>query len=203
VEVTVWSIPTLVVLFLGGIAWIGSHELDPARPIVSRVAPLQVQVVSLDWKWLFIYPELGVASVDRLVVPAGTPLRLQLTSTGVMNSFFVPQLGSQIYTMAGMTTSLHLQADRVGTYAGLSAQFSGDGFSDMRFDTVSLPGDAFAQWLASVRAAPQALDGPAFAALARPGVAASAATYGRVAPGMFEAILAASVKSPASAPAME
>ena len=203
VEVTVWAIPTLVILFLGGIAWIGSHDLDPARPLASKAAPLDVQVVSLDWKWLFIYPRLGVASVNRLVVPAGTPLRLQLTSTGVMNSFFVPQLGSQIYTMAGMTTTLHLQADRPGTYAGLSAQFSGDGFSDMRFDTVALSGDAFAQWLASARARPDALDAPAVARLARPGVAASAATWGRVAPGLFDAILAASVKPSAPMPAME
>ncbi len=202
VEVTVWAIPTLVILFLGGIAWIGSHDLDPARPLASKAAPLDVQVVSLDWKWLFIYPRLGVASVNRLVVPAGTPLRLQLTSTGVMNSFFVPQLGSQIYTMAGMTTTLHLQADRPGTYAGMSAQFSGDGFSDMRFDAVALSPADFAAWLASARASPGTLDTTAAAALARPGVAASAALFGHVAPGMFEAILAASVKRPAPAMAM-
>ena len=198
VEVTVWAIPTLVILFLGGIAWIGSHDLDPARPLAAKAAPLEVQVVSLDWKWLFIYPEQGVASVNRLVVPAGTPLRLHLTSAGVMNSFFVPQLGTQIYTMAGMTTTLHLQADRSGTYAGLSAQFSGDGFSDMRFDAVALPAAGFAEWVAAARASPGVLDAPAYATLARPGVAASAATYGRVAPGLFEAILAASAKPPAA-----
>jgi cytochrome o ubiquinol oxidase subunit 2 len=202
VEVTVWAIPTLVVLFLGGIAWIGAHDLDPARPLASKAAPLDVQVVSLDWKWLFIYPAQGVASVNRLVVPAGTPLRLQLTSASVMNSFFVPQLGSQIYTMPGMTTTLHLQADRPGSYAGLSAQFSGDGFSDMRFDAVALPAAAFAQWLASARADPDTLDVPAYTALARPGVAASAATFGHVAPGMFKAILATSVKQATPAPSM-
>jgi cytochrome o ubiquinol oxidase subunit 2 len=201
VEVTVWSIPTLVVLFLGGIAWIGSHELDPARPVASRAVPLDVQVVSLDWKWLFIYPSLGVASVNRLVVPAGTPLRLQLTSASVMNSFFVPQLGSQIYTMAGMTTTLHLQADRAGTYAGLSAQFSGDGFSDMRFDAVALPPDQFAQWLASARASTASLDAAGYAALAKPGVAASAAAFGHVAPDLFHTILAASTKPAAAASA--
>ena len=203
VELTVWAIPTLVVLFLGGIAWIGSHDLDPARPLASKTAPLDVQVVSLDWKWLFIYPDLGVASVNRLVVPAGTPLRLQLTSLTVMNSFFVPQLGSQIYTMPGMTTTLHLQADRPGTYDGLSAQFSGDGFSDMRFDTVALPAAGFADWLAGARAAPGALDAPALAALARPGLAASSATYGRVQPGLFNSMLATSVKSATPAMAME
>jgi cytochrome o ubiquinol oxidase subunit 2 len=196
VEVTVWAIPALVVLFLGGIAWIGAHDLDPARPLAAKTAPLEVQVVSLDWKWLFIYPAQGVASVNRLVVPAGTPLRLRLTSAGVMNSFFVPQLGSQVYTMAGMTTTLHLQADRPGIYPGLSAQFSGDGFSDMRFDAVALAPAAFADWLAGARAHPGALDTPAYATLARPGIAASAATWGQVAPGLFDTILATSVKSP-------
>ena len=204
VEVTVWSIPTLVVLFLGGIAWIGSHDLDPARPLPSSAAPLEVQVVSMDWKWLFIYPAQGVASVNRLVVPAGTPLRLQLTSASVMNSFFVPQLGSQIYTMPGMTTTLHLQADRPGTYAGLSAQFSGDGFSDMRFDAVALAPADFADWLERARTQPGTLDAPALAALARPGVAASAAAFGQVAPNLFQTILSASTKpsGAASAPVM-
>ena len=203
IEVTVWAIPTLVVLFLGGIAWIGSHDLDPARPLAAKAAPLDVQVVSIDWKWLFIYPSLGVASVNRLVVPAGTPLRLQLTSASVMNSFFVPQLGSQIYTMAGMTTTLHLQADRAGTYAGLSAQFSGDGFSDMRFDTVAVPPEQFAQWLASARASTASLDAAGYAALAKPGVAASAATFGHVAPDLFQAILAGSTKSASTTMAMQ
>ena len=198
IEVTVWSIPALVILFLGGIAWIGSHDLDPARPLSSRSPPLTVQVVSLDWKWLFIYPELGVASVNRMVVPAGTPLRLRLTSATVMNSFFVPQLGSQIYTMGGMTTTLHLLADHPGTYAGLSANFSGDGFSDMRFDAVALAPDEFARWLAGVRSAAAPLDAAHYAALARPGVAAATATYAPVAPGLFEAILADTSKAPAA-----
>ncbi len=204
VEVTVWAIPTLVVLFLGGIAWIGSHDLDPARPVASTAQPMNVQVVSLDWKWLFIYPDLGVASVNRLVVPAGVPLKLHLTSASVMNSFFVPQLGSQIYTMAGMTTTLHLRADQAGTYAGLSAQFSGDGFSDMRFDTVALPPAQFAQWLASARASPATLDAAAYAALAKPGVAASSPAFGHVAPDLFRTILSISTRpaGAASAPVM-
>ncbi len=202
IEVTVWAIPTLVVLFLGGIAWIGSHDLDPARPLAGKAAPLRVQVVSLDWKWLFIYPDLGVASVNRLVVPAGTPLQLQLTSSGVMNSFFVPQLGSQIYTMAGMTTTLHLQADHAGTWPGLSAQFSGNGFSDMRFDAVATTPAQFDQWIAAVRAAAGTLDAPRYAQLALPGVAASTPTWGQVAPGLFQSILAMSVQPPAAAMAM-
>jgi cytochrome o ubiquinol oxidase subunit 2 len=199
IEVTVWAIPALVVLFLGGIEWIGSHQLDPARPLASRTPALRVQAVSLDWKWLFIYPDLGVATVNRLVLPAGAPVRLQLTSASVMNSFFVPQLGTQIYAMAGMTTSLNLQADRPGTYPGLSAQFSGDGFSDMRFDAVALAQAQFAQWLAGVRAAPQVLDAARYAELARPSIAAAPMAFGRVAPDLFQAILADSVKPPPAA----
>jgi len=200
VEVTVWSIPALVILFLGGIAWIGSHDLDPARPIASSRPPLSVQVVSLDWKWLFIYPDLGVASVNRLVVPAGTPLRLRLTSASVMNSFFVPQLGSQIYTMGGMATSLNLQADTPGTYPGLSANFSGGGFSDMRFDAVALPPADFERWLAATRAGDDTLDAPRYAVLAHPGIAPAPATFARVAPGLFNAIVAETARPGASTP---
>ena len=202
VEVTVWAIPALVVLFLGGLCWIGSHQLDPARPMASGTAPLKVQVVSLDWKWLFIYPGLGVASVNRLVVPAGTPLRLQLTSASVMNSFFVPQLGSQIYTMPAMTTTLHLQADQAGTYAGLSAQFSGDGFSDMRFDAVALPPAQFARWLADVRGGAATLDAAQLGALAKPGLAPSA-VYAHVAPGLFQAIVSGAAKPGPAVMAMQ
>jgi cytochrome o ubiquinol oxidase subunit 2 len=134
IEMIIWSIPALVILFLGGIAWTWSHDLDPPRPLAESTAPLDIEVVSLDWRWLFIYPHEGIASLNRLVVPAGVPLRFRLTSTTVMNSFFVPQLGSQIYAMPNMVTRLNLKADQPGTYEGLSAQFSGDGFSDMRFD---------------------------------------------------------------------
>ena len=121
-EIIVWAVPALVITFLGGIAWFGSHSLDPYAPLDSKSKPLEVEVVSLDWKWLFIYPGEGVASLNKLVVPAGMPVHFKLTSNGVMNSFFVPQLGSQIYTMAGMTSQLSLQADETGTYAGLARQ---------------------------------------------------------------------------------
>ena len=147
IELVTWSIPALIIMFLGGIAWISTHDLDPPVPLRSAVAPIDVEVVSLDWKWLFIYPDQAVASINRLVVPAATPIRFRLTSATVMNSFFVPQLGSQIYTMPRMTTRLNLQADRPGVYRGLSAQFSGDGFSDMRFDVVAVSPDGFARWL--------------------------------------------------------
>src|SRR5262249_28189871 len=107
----------------GGVAWVGAHSLEPRQPLVSTEAPVPVQVVSLDWNWLFIYPDQGVASVNRLIIPAGAPIRFDITSSGVMNSFFVPQLGSQIYAMAGMVTRLHLKADRPGRFWGFSAQY--------------------------------------------------------------------------------
>ena len=196
IELVVWAIPAMVVLLLGGIAWIGSHELDPPRPLASKVAPLEVEVVSLDWKWLFIYPRLGLASVNRLVVPAGTPIAFRLTSASVMNSFFVPRLGSQIYTMAGMATRLHLQADRPGRYPGLSAQYSGEGFSDMHFVVEALPPADFARWAAAARGVGTALDAAGYAALARRGTVAVPVTYGGVAPGLFDAVVAMRAPAP-------
>ena len=129
-----WSIPLLTIMLLGGVTWIGSHDLDPARPLVSKEEPLDVQVVSLDWKWLFIYPDQRVASVNRLVIPAGTPVHFTLTSASVMNAFFIPDLGSMIYTMNRMATNLNLIADEPGEFLGLSTMFSGDGFADMHFN---------------------------------------------------------------------
>src|SRR5271168_1802983 len=146
-EFVVWSIPALVVILLGGVIWISAHELDPRAPIPGGAKPLEVEVASLDWKWLFIYPDQGIAAVNQLVIPTETPVRFRLTSATVMNSFFVPQLGSQIYTMPGMTTRLMLQADQAGTYKGISAQFSGEGFSDMRFDFVAAPVSEFRSWI--------------------------------------------------------
>src|SRR5258708_3323573 len=161
-EMLVWSIPIMTVLLVGGVAWVGAHDLDPRKPIVSSVKPITVQVVSLDWKWLFIYPEQGIASVNQLTIPVGTPVSFELTSSGVMNSFFVPQLGSQIYTMAGMTTRVQLQADYPGKYPGLSAQFSGDGFADMRFTVDAVPTVNFAQWVDATRGAGPVLDAQAY-----------------------------------------
>jgi cytochrome o ubiquinol oxidase subunit II len=187
IEIIVWAIPTLVIAFLGGIAWISSHDLDPPRTIDST-APLELEVVSLDWKWLFIYPGDGIASVNRLVVPVGRPVRFRLTSASVMNSFFVPQLGSQIYTMPGMTTQLNLRADEAGQYKGFSAQFSGDGFSDMRFEVAAVPADQFASWVERAKAQGRALDQAAYDALAQPSKAVEPATYAPVADGLFESI---------------
>jgi cytochrome o ubiquinol oxidase subunit 2 len=188
-EVLVWAIPAMTVLLVGGVAWVGAHDLDPRKAISAAAKPVTVQVVSLDWKWLFIYPEQGIASVNHLVVPAGTPISFELTSSGVMNSFFVPQLGSQIYTMSGMTTHLQLQADHPGSYRGLSAQFSGDGFADMRFVVDAVPDQQFQQWVASTHDKGPTLDTQSYADLAKPSEAVAPFTYGAVSPDLFNAIV--------------
>src|SRR5262249_20073388 len=133
VEFVTWSIPALVVILVGGVAWIGSHQLDPRAPLPGGQKPIEIDVVALDSKWLFISPDQRVAALNQLVIPAGTPVSFRLTAATVMNAFFVPQLGSQIYTMPGMATHLNLLADKPGEYIGFSSNFSGDGFSDMRF----------------------------------------------------------------------
>jgi cytochrome o ubiquinol oxidase subunit II len=186
-ELLVWSVPALVILFLGGIAWIGSHDLDPAKPLKAQA--LQIDVVSLDWKWLFIYPGQQVASVNRMVVPAGVPLHLRVTSATVMNVFFVPRLGSQIYSMSGMATQLNLQADQPGTYPGLSANFSGDGFSDMRFNFEALPAGQFDEWIAASKSTGGVLDDAAYRGLLRQSSGIQPYTYGSVQPGLFDRIV--------------
>lgn len=188
IEMIVWAIPALVIIFLGGIAWIGSHRLNPPDPIASMQKPVEVEVVSLDWKWLFIYPTEGIASVNRLVVPVGTPVHFKLTSATVMNSFFVPQLGSQIYTMPNMTTQLNLQADTTGVYKGLSAQFSGDGFSDMRFELAAVTDNQYQDWIKATQAKGNKLDTDRFTVLARPSNANQPETFAPVEPQLFETV---------------
>jgi cytochrome o ubiquinol oxidase subunit 2 len=189
IEFVVWSIPALIVILLGGVIWIGSHQLDPRAPIPAKADPLRVDVVALDWKWLFIYPDQRIAAVNQLVIPAGTPVHFRLTSATVMNSFFIPQLGSQIYTMGGMTTHLNLLADAPGEYPGFSANFSGDGFSGMRFIAKAVPAGDFNAWVKGVRGTGSALDDAGYAKLAKPSEAVPPITYRSVEPKLFERIL--------------
>jgi cytochrome o ubiquinol oxidase subunit 2 len=189
IELIVWSIPALVVFFLGGIAWIGSQLLDPARPLSSSAKPLEIQVVSLDWKWLFIYPEQRVASINHVVAPAGVPLHFSITSATVFNVFFVPELGSEIYSMYGMTTQLNLQADRPGVYPGLSAHFSGDGFSDMAFDLEAVSAEQFSAWARATSASGPILDEGAYRRLLEQSENLKPYTYRTVQPGLFDAIV--------------
>jgi len=190
IELIVWSIPALVIILLGGVIWIGSHELDPAKPLISRARPLEVQAVSLDWKWLFIYPEFHIASVNELVIPADVPLHFSLTSASVMNVFFVPQLGSMIYTMNGMRTQLYLQADAPGTFRGQSSHFSGDGFSDMHFNVRALPADQFTAWAQQTHSTGPVLDTGSYAALVKQSVAGTPFTYRDADPALFQQIVA-------------
>ena len=206
IELVVWGIPLLTIMLLGGITWIGSHDLEPSKPLASAKPPLKVEVVSLDWKWLFIYPEQGIATVNQLVVPAGTPVSYKLTSATVWNVFFVPQFGTMIYTMPRMTTRLNLQADRQGVYDGLSAHFSGDGFPGMQFKAEVLPADQFAMWAQGAHGQGGALDARAYAELSKPSSYVKPMTYGAVAPGLFDAIVAnrvAQLHLPQAAPATE
>ena len=198
-EFVVWSIPALTVILLGGVIWIGSHQLDPRAAIPGKSDPLRVDVVALDWKWLFIYPDQGVAAVNQLVIPAGTPVEFRLTSATVMNSFFVPQLGSQIYTMGGMTTHLNLLADKPGEYPGFSANFSGDGFSEMQFVVKSVPAGDFNAWLEQVRGAGPVLDDAGYAELAKPSKAVPPTTYRSVKSNLFERIIDQTVEGPEKA----
>ena len=167
-EFVVWSIPALIVILLGGVIWIGSHQLDPHAPIPGKSDPLRVDVVALDWKWLFVYPEQGIAAINQLVLPVGTPVQFRLTSATVMNSFFIPQLGSQIYAMGGMTTHLNLLADNPGEFPGFSANYSGGGFAEMRFVAKAVPAGDFDAWVNQVRGSGSALDETTYAELAKP-----------------------------------
>jgi cytochrome o ubiquinol oxidase subunit 2 len=189
IELVVWAIPALTIMLLGGIAWIGSHALDPAKPLESTKPPINVQVVSLDWKWLFIYPDQHIATVNQLVVPAGTPVNFRLTSATVWNVFFVPQMGSMIYTMPRMAVRLNLEADRVGVFPGRSAHFSGDGFPGMEFNVRAVPPEQFAAWIQAAHAAGPVLDGRAYAELSKPTSYVKPMTYSNVAPGLFDAVL--------------
>lgn len=193
IELVVWAIPVLTIALLGGITWIGSHQLDPGKPLASKVKPLNVEVVSLDWKWLFIYPDQGIATVNQLVVPAGTPINFRLTSATVWNTFFVPQMGSMIYTMPGMTTRLNLEADRQGVFPGRSAHFSGDGFPGMEFNVNSVSPQQFAAWVQGAHGSAQALDAGSYAQLSKPSSYVKPMTYSAVAPGMFDAIVSGKV----------
>jgi len=188
-EMVVWSIPAMVILLLGGIAWVGSHDLDPPKALASEEKAIDVEVVSLDWKWLFIYPGQGIASVNKLVIPAGVPVSFRLTSETVMNSFFIPELGSQIYTMHGMVSRLNLQADTPGKYPGMSAQFSGDGFSGMTFVAEAVSRDQFDRWVASTKEEGRPLDAASYAQLSEPSKNVAPATYSAVTDGLFDQIL--------------
>ena len=165
VELVVWSVPLIIIIVLGVITYKTSYSLDPRQQIEPQTQPMRIQVVALDWKWLFIYPEQEIATVNELAIPVNTPVEFLITSDTVMNSFFVPQLGSMIYAMAGMENQLYLIADQEGTFRGMSANYSGFGFSGMKFDTHSYNENDFDDWMEKVKSSANPLSQEAYDSL--------------------------------------
>ena len=203
-ELVIWAAPLLIIICLGALTWAGTHLLDPyralsrtapGRPIPAEVRPLEVNVVALDWKWLFILPEQGIATVNELAVPVDRPLRFRLSSSSVMNSFYVPALAGQIYAMPGMETKLHAVINRPGRYTGFSANYSGAGFSGMRFAFHGMEQAAFDRWVAEVKSGADILDRSAYLALERPSENEPARRFARVETGLFDAVVNLCVES--------
>jgi len=189
IEAVVWAVPIAIILVLGVITWKTTHELDPYKPLESSVKPIEIQVVSLDWKWLFIYPEQHIATVNEIQFPAGTPVNFKITSDTVMNVFFIPQLGSQIYAMAGMQTQVNLIANEPGVYDGLSTNFSGAGFPDMVFKATAGTQQEFDAWVAKVKASPNKLGLDNYGELAKPSTKDPVKYFSNVEPVLFTAVL--------------
>ncbi len=189
IEAVMWSIPIAIVAVLAVICWRTSHQLDPFRPIPSTQRPVHIEAVALNWKWLFIYPDQHVATVNEVAMPVGVPVVFHLTSATVMNSFFIPRLGSQIYAMANMQTAVNLVASLPGTYRGISANFNGDGFSGMTFKVKAMSRGDFNQWLAKAASAGQTLDASAYRALEKPSENVPVRYYSQVMPELFQQIL--------------
>lgn len=189
IEAVVWIIPCIIIAILATLTWTSTHELDPYKPLKSDVKPLNIDVVAMDWKWLFIYPDLNIATVNQIAMPVGTPVNFRITSATVMNSFFIPQLGSQIYAMSGMQTKLSLIADHPGTYAGISSNFSGPGFSGMRFTAIATDQKGFDDWVAKARATDNPLTKTVYAELNKPSEDNKVTFYSSTPPSMFDFIL--------------
>ena len=188
IEAVVWTIPIIIIAILGTITWKTTHALDPFKPIVADKKPMTIEVVSLDWKWLFIYPEQGIATVNELAFPKDVPVEFKVTSNSVMNSFFIPQLGGQIYAMAGMQTKLHLIGNEAGKYDGISSSFSGRGFSGMKFTAIVTPTEGdFDQWVAKVKASSNNLNATSdFNKLAEPSENNPVEYFSSVKPNLFK-----------------
>jgi len=189
-DAVVWLVPALIVVCIGYLVWGYTHRLDPYKPIPGAAAPLKIEVIALDWKWLFIYPEQNIASVNELVFPSERTLRLELTSDTVMNSFYIPGLGGQIFVMAGMRTQLNLHADRPAEFTGRNTQYSGAGFPEQHFAVRATTRSQFEMWVATAKRSPDSLDSAAFAALAKQSANVPARHYSRVEPDLFARLIA-------------
>lgn len=197
-ELVIWTAPLLIIIALGAATWLGTHLLDPYRPL-SRidaqralpddVKPLRVQVVALDWKWLFVYPDYGVATVNEMAAPVDVPIEFDITSSTVMNSFFIPALAGQVYAMPAMKTKLHAVINAAGDYEGFSANYSGHGFSHMRFRFLGMSGNDFDAWIDRVRASDLALSRDEYLRLEKPSEREPVRHYGRAAPDLYDAVV--------------
>ncbi|KAA0946970.1 MULTISPECIES: ubiquinol oxidase subunit II [unclassified Pseudomonas] len=189
IEIAVWAVPVLIIIALGYITYTSTHALDPYRPLESDVKPITIEVVALDWKWLFIYPEQGIATVNKIVFPANTPINFKVTSDSVMNSFFIPGLGGQIYAMAGMQTKLHLIANENTELEGISANYSGAGFTGMKFKAIATSEADFNAWVAEVKSSPKQLEKAEYEALAKQSQNNPVELYSSFTPDLFQNII--------------
>lgn len=184
-EILCWGIPCIIICILAWIAWVTSHTLDPYRPLDSKTKPLTIQAVALDWKWVFIYPEQGIATINYIDIPVDTPISFQVASEGPMNALWIPQLGGQVYAMAGMRTRLHLIANEAGIYDGGSASYSGEGFAEMNFKVKAESAEDFARWVASVKTSPHVLTAEKFNQLIKPSINVPVQYFSSIAPHLF------------------
>ena len=188
-EITWWAIPTVIVIVLSIITWKSTHDLEPSKAIAKDLEPITIQVVALDWKWLFIYPKENIATVNYIVFPKDTPLHFVVTSDAPMNAFWIPQLGSQVYAMAGMSSQLYLMADKEGRYKGMSSNFSGEGFSGMTFVAEATSSEAYLSWVREVRATDEVLSQEEYKKLLMPSKHVPVALYGQVPDALYDTII--------------
>ncbi len=189
-ELLIWLPPSLIVASLAVLVWRSSHQFDPYTPLPLGAGRIEVQAVAFDWKWLFIYPQSGVAAVDELEIPVGHPVHITLTSATVMQSIYIPVLAGQIYAMGGMVTQLNLAADRTGVFMGENTQFNGAGYPRDQFSVVSVSDTDFERWVARLRTAGSALDGAALGRLSAKSVESKPLYFATAPPGLFQQILA-------------
>ena len=189
IEFVVWIVPCIIILILGTLTWKSTQALDPRNPLPSENKPLVIEAISLDWKWLFIYPEQGIATVNEIAFPANVPVQFKVTSGSVMNSFFIPQLGSQIYAMAGMQNQVHLIANEEGVYKGMSANYSGKGFSGMKFTATATSVDKFDEWIMKVKQSAKGLQMADYEQLAKPTENNAVEYFSSVKSGLYQDII--------------
>lgn len=189
VEAVWWGVPIFLIIILSIVTWKSSHDLDPFKALASEAKPVTVQVVALQWKWLFIYPEEGIASVNHLQIPVDRPINFTITSDAPMNSFWIPRLGGQVYAMSGMTTQLHLMATKPGSYPGSSANISGEGYSNMNFTAEASSQEKFDEWVKSAQSSTRQLTKDTYVNLAKPSVDESTLVYSKVDADLYDTIV--------------